>query len=252
MRVTVNFPSQKLPQVHHSIHHSDCLQTHYHFISKHQGDDFQRLGQNDENHYVPLIASYTLVEKHSRIIRQSATKNEARCSLIPPSKRWKDDDPIHTLYPVPPISLHLNIPLTFCIEIFISNIVSMNDNIEGTHSLPSIDCHSLFGAYGMRRTLLAAVFITTSFATVFTGGHTHSLLQKENLMYKWYPTEDSIYEDHKGNGNLKEYNENLERIFEELAKYENEQENKERLGKNFYNNVFKNIRRHFVDDYLID
>ncbi|KHJ98037.1 hypothetical protein OESDEN_01975 [Oesophagostomum dentatum] len=99
-------------------------------------------------------------------------------------------------------------------------------------SLLGIDRHALFGAYGMRRALLAAVLIVTTHASVFSeGGSLGDLVFQGEYDYpksnayldgadiddkiqEWYPRDEIPRSARES----QDYNENLEEILQELAK----------------------------------
>ncbi|KAL6724529.1 hypothetical protein Aduo_019414 [Ancylostoma duodenale] len=110
------------------------------------------------------------------------------------------------------------------------------DVVREMLSLLGIDRHALFGAYGMRRALLAAVLIATTHATVFSEGGTlgdvvypgeydypkpNAYLDGSEIddrIQEWYPKEDLEEERPRSARESQEYNENLEEILQELAK----------------------------------
>ncbi|KAK6760052.1 hypothetical protein RB195_021536 [Necator americanus] len=107
-------------------------------------------------------------------------------------------------------------------------------------SLLGIDRHALFGAYGMRRALLAAVLIATTYANVFSeGGALGDLVYQEEYGYpklnsyldgaeiedriqESYPKEEVQEERLRNARESQEYNENLEEILRELEKQNQE------------------------------
>ncbi|KAE9413082.1 hypothetical protein Angca_005487, partial [Angiostrongylus cantonensis] len=111
-------------------------------------------------------------------------------------------------------------------------------------SLLGIDRHALFGAYGMRRTLLAVVLIATTFADVFTeGGSLGQQIYPREYTYpesnayfdeteeneripleEFYTKENPLDERQRDVRDSEGYYENLERILQQLAKHNGEQE----------------------------
>ncbi|KAK5983074.1 hypothetical protein GCK32_017043 [Trichostrongylus colubriformis] len=102
-------------------------------------------------------------------------------------------------------------------------------------SLLGIDRHALFGAYGMRRALLAAVLIATTHAAVFTeGGALGDVVYPGEYDYpksnafldasdpdegiqEWYPKQDLHNTKARDVRNSEELDEELAEILQQLA-----------------------------------